>query len=175
MVIEPTTASPEVIAIRDRMTRGDSIAWDEVVAWMQSGDIELEGAAFNALMESASGVVGDVDADVANEFIFSYLLGALSARGTPTPIFGMEPHIAGQCIADIYKHHRLQGSSLRQLANTRDALAVLYVSGKASVVESVLEHILEEPECRRDFDGWKNHPMLRRVYTQALEGSEKPL
>jgi hypothetical protein len=170
------TTSPEALAIRDRMIRGESISWDEVVSWMQSGNVELEGAAFQALMGSERLVDGTVDPDVANEFMFRYLLSALSHEGSPAQIFDNEPYIAGQSIAAIYKEYRLKGAWPRLLDSTRDELARLYVSGdakqKARVVNGVLEHILEEPVCRGDFGGWKSHPELRQAFSEALEWSE---
>lgn len=70
----------------------------------------------------------------------------------------------------------ISGSSPRLLESARDELARLYVSGDAEqkerVVNGVLEHILEESVCRKDFEGWKLNPELREALSQALEWSE---
>src|SRR5580658_4475933 len=55
-------------AIRDGMMRGDRFSWSEVSSWIESGDIELAGAAFEALMSKEPVVDGDVDHACAERF-----------------------------------------------------------------------------------------------------------
>jgi len=167
-------ASPEVQAICDRMMRNEAIHAHEVVAWMQSGDLELQGAAFETL--TGHPLVGTVDADVANDFLFQYLVAALIAETEPPSVFGLSPYLAGHEIAGLYRRFRQKGYAPRWLARMRDELARLYISGdsrrKDVVVNGVVEHIFEEPACRGDFEGWKRHPVLGKAYSDALEWGE---
>lgn len=168
------------LAALERLHRGEFISWDESVSWMQSGDAELEAVAFEALTTSPTRVVGNIDGDVANAFFFRYLLASISRQGPPVPILGAAPlpYVDAYEIAARYKELRLQGAFLHLLRDVRDELARLYVSGDADVkdrvVHGALEHILEEPLCRLDFEGWKLDPELGRALSEALEWSEQP-
>lgn len=174
----PEGPSRDALAILDRLRRGEFISWAEFTSWMQSGDVDLEGAAFEALACSPTRVVGDIDADVANEFFFRYLLASLSQQRPPAQVFeGPLPYIAAYEVAARYKELRLHGGFPRLLESVRDELARLYVSGDADVkdrvVNGALEHILEEPVCREDFKGWKLKPELSQAIAAALEWSER--
>jgi hypothetical protein len=41
------------------------------------------------------------------------------------------------------------------------------------LVTSVLEHLFETPEIAKFFNDWRSHPVLGRVYREALEWTEK--
>jgi hypothetical protein len=174
----PEDPPRDAVAVLDRLRRGECIPWQEFISWMQSGDVELEGAAFEALTCSPTRVVGNIDADVADEFFFRYLLASLSQQRPPPQIFERPlPYIAAYEVAARYKELRLRGTSPRLLESVRDELARLYLSGDADVkdrvVNGALEHILEEPACREDFRGWKLNPELSHALSKALEWGEQ--
>ena len=62
------------------MMRGDRFSWNEVSLWIESGDIELMGAAFEALMSKKPIVDGDIDHARAERFVVGYLVAAIEGR-----------------------------------------------------------------------------------------------
>lgn len=174
----PEGPSRDALAALDRLDRGEFISWDEFVSWTQSADVDLEAIAFEALTSSPARVVGNIDADFAEEFFFRHLLASLSQQTRPAQILGAPlPYIAAHEIAARYKELRLQNTFPRLLESVRDELARLYLSGDADVKDRVLngalEHILEEPVCREDFEGWKRDPELSHALSEALKWSER--
>jgi hypothetical protein len=80
--------------------------WGEISSWIESGDIELMGAAFEALMSRSPIVDGDVDHACAERFLVRHLIGALEGRADSAEVFAIQPYIAGHELARIYKHWR---------------------------------------------------------------------
>jgi hypothetical protein len=163
-------------AIRDRMMRGDRFSWGEVSSWIESDDIELMGAAFEALMSREPVVDGDVDHACAERFLVRYLVAALEGRADSAEVFAIQPYIAGHELARIYKHWRSRTRAPDVLKHARDELSRLYVTGddaqKRRVVDGALEHIFESVPCRADFDEWKADPALAKAIEEAMEWAE---
>src|SRR5262245_19827791 len=127
---------------------------------MQSGDIELEAIALDALECSPTRVFARLTSMSQTSSFFRYRLASLSEQRPQAQLSGPRlPFIDAYEIAARYRWLRLRGASPRLLESVRDELARLYVSGDADVKDQVvngaLEHILEEPLCRADFEGWK--------------------
>jgi len=59
----------QIVSIRDRMMRRERMSWDEVLSWAQSENVELMGAAYDALLASdrIDGVIDSVQADRAGQ------------------------------------------------------------------------------------------------------------
>src|SRR5580658_928614 len=163
-------------AIRDGMMRGDRFSWSEVSSWIESGDIELAGAAFEALMSRNPIVDGDVDHASAERFLVRYLVAALEGRADSAEVFPIQRHIAGHELARIYKHWRSRTRAPDVLKHARDELVRLYVGGDAAqkrrVVDGALEHIFESLPCRADFEAWKAEPALAKAIEEAVEWAE---
>ncbi len=154
------------------MMRGDRFSWIEVSSWIESGDIDLEGAAFEALMSKEPVVDGDVDHVRAERFLVGYLVAAIEGRADSAEIVAMQPYIAGHELARIYKHWRSRKRPPDVLRDARDELARLYLTGddalKNRVVCGALEHIFESVPCRADFDKWKAKPGLATAIEEAM-------
>jgi hypothetical protein len=166
-------------AVRDRMLRDERMSWQEVASWARSGDIELMGAAYDALM-STTGIEGNVDGPEAERFLVTYLLAAIEGKMERAEVFVIQPYIAAHELVHLYRHWR--GRSPRpadQLRTIREALARLYLAGgeqqRRRVVDGFLEHVFEEPACRPDFDGWKSDAQLAVAVEEAMEWArERP-
>jgi hypothetical protein len=158
------------------MMRGDRFRWGEISSWIESGDIELMGAAFEALMSPDPIVDRDVDHACAERFLVRYLVAALEGHADSAEVFAMQPYIAGHELARIYEHWRSRTRSPDALRHARDELARLYVAGddsqKRRVVDGALEHIFESVPCRADFEAWKTEPALAKAIEEAMEWAE---
>jgi hypothetical protein len=158
------------------MMGGDRFSWNEVSRWIESGDIELAGAAFEALMSKEPVVDGDVDHACAERFVVGYLVAAIEGRADSAEVFAMQPYIAGHELARIYKHWRSRGRAPDVLRHARDELARLCVAGddaqKRRVVDGALEHIFESVPCRADFEAWKAEPAIAKAIEEAMEWAE---
>jgi hypothetical protein len=158
------------------MMRGDRFSWGEISSWIDNGDIELMGAAFEALMSKEPIVDGDVDHACAERFLVRYLVAGLEGRADSAEVFAIQPYIAGHELARIYKHWRSRARPPDALKHARDELARLYVAGddaqKRRVVDGALEHIFESLPCRADFDDWKAKPVLAAAIEEAMEWAE---
>jgi hypothetical protein len=173
---EPTLSKSQAVAIRDRMGRGERMSWEEVRSWARSGDVELMGAAFDAL-ESSELIDGDIDGVEADRFLITYLVLVMEDRGVASEVFEMPPYIAGHELAHLYKHWRGRESPPDDgLKHIRGELSRLYLSGdekqRRRVVDGVLEHIFEDPSCRADFELWRDDPVLGRAHQEAMEWIE---
>jgi len=123
-------------AIGERMMRGDRFSWAEVSLWIESGNVELEGAAFTALMSKRHIVDGDVDHAYAERFLVRYLIAALEGRADSAEVFAMQPYIAGHELARIYKHWRSRARPPDALKHARDELAK---PALAAAIEEAME------------------------------------
>jgi hypothetical protein len=163
--------------ILKRMTRGERFSWAEVSTWIENGDVELRGAAFEALTSKQRAVDGDIQWARADAFLVEYLISAMQGATASAVTFPMLPYLAAHALAHLYKHARSRmpprESVLRPI---RAELARLYLSGDESqrrcVVDGALEHIFESVTCRPDFDGWKADPLLAVAAQEAAEWAD---
>jgi len=152
------------------MLRGDRVSWEEVSSWARSGNADLMGAAFQALM-SRTDIIDGVEGD---RFIVTYLIFIIEGRGGSAEIFQLPPYIAAHEIARVYKHwHEHASPPDDNLKYIRNELSRLYASGdekqRRRVVDGALEHIFEEASCRPDFEDWKDSPLLAGAIDEAME------
>jgi hypothetical protein len=167
--------------IRDRMIRGERFQWSEVLLWISSQDIELMGAAFQALTAVTPVVEGDIDEVACEVFLAEYCLRRMADdAGAPSAkIFEMPPYLAANALANWYRRMRTEGASKTHptLQRVRVGLKHLYLSGdmkqKQRVVHGTLEHIFENPLCRSDFSDWSSEPELVGAVEAAKEWGEE--
>ena len=160
--------------IYNRILQGTRLHWSEIAAWGGSDDIELRGAAFQALTAETAIIEGAVDRDEANSIIIEYLFDFLSGNAGEPTFFKMQPYVAGHSLARMYQ--ALRGQEPRPeatLTYIRERLVQQYLQGnerqKRLVVDGALEHIFEEVVCREDFATWKEHPELGTAFAEALD------
>jgi hypothetical protein len=170
---EPTMSKSQAIAIRDRMLRGERMSWEEVRSWAGSGDVELMGAAFQAL-RSGDQIDGDIDGVEADRILVTYLILVVEDRGVAAEIFQMPPYVAAHELAHFYKDWRGRASPPDDgLKHIRGELSRMYLSGderqRRRVVDGVLEHIFEDPSCLADFERWRDDPVLARAHQEAMQ------
>jgi len=156
------------------MIGGERMSWNDVLSWARSDNVELMGAAAQALMSNPAVIDGDIDDSEADRFMVRYLVLVIEGRAVRADVFQMQPYVAAHELARWYKHwHGLRPPSDDTLKYAREELSRLYLSGDQAqqrrVVDGVLEHIFEEPSCREDFEEWKDHPVLVRAIEEAEE------
>jgi hypothetical protein len=171
---ESSTITSEVLEVRDKMLRGERLSWEEVASWARSGNVELMGAAFQALTSIADNIDGDIDGVEAERFIVTYLILVIEGRGGTADVFQMQPYLAAHEIARLYKNWRGQALPPEDtLKYVRNELFRLYVSGdekqRRRIVDGAIEHIFEETSCRTDFGDWKDSPIAAKAIEEAME------
>src|ERR1051326_5869251 len=139
-----------------------------------SGDVELMGAAFQALASTQGVIEGDVDRIKAEHFMATYLISVMRGDTASASVFEMPPYIAAHSLAHTYRHWRVRAHPPDPtLKYIRDELAGLYLAGDGDrqrlVVDGALEHIFEEPLCRSDFERWRNEGPLAVAFKEAME------
>jgi len=168
-------ASSEAEAIRDRMMRGERFSSREVEQWTHSPDIEVRGAAFQALTSTTPVVDGPLDERTMEEFIVRYLIARMETEQQFPSMFELPPYLAANTLASWYRQIRDQRASgdHASLRQARGELKRLYATGsekqRRCVVDGALEHIFESPSCRRDFDDWSEDPQLLDALREADE------
>jgi hypothetical protein len=159
------------------MLAGERFSWNEVTSWMATGDIELQGAAYQALMAQPSVIDGTVDGDVANAFLAEYFIRCMDAgKGEQARVFELVPVLAANSLAGLYRALRREvGASASHpiLRRTRDELRRMYLEGdptlQSRIVHGTLEHIFESMLSRADFQDWSSEQSLAEAYREAAE------
>jgi hypothetical protein len=164
-----------VETIRDRMLARERFSSTEVVSWMASGEIELQGAAYQAVTAAPSVIDGTIETDAINAFLADYFIRCMESDGRePATIFALLPFLAANCLANWYRALRRDArvpSTHPVLVRTRDALRRIYLEGGANeqsrVVHGALEHIFESLSVRADFQDWSRDERLANAFREA--------
>ena len=165
-----------------RMMEGAPFDSEEVLAWMESSDVELQGAACDILMSKNAVVRGQFEQERVEAFIVDYHVARMKEAGKPVEarVFNTLPHIAAFTLALLYKQWFDEGpgrTTVDGLRRIRDELRKLYLEGdeeqKGCVVNGALEHIFENTACREDFTSWGCEPALASAIRAAAEWADR--
>jgi hypothetical protein len=152
--------------------------WDEVATWIDSEDIELQGAAFQVLASKRRAVDGQIDQVRVETFFVQYLIRCMKVDVASGKVFEMLPYLAARSLSNLYCRLCEDDPIGAQatLARIREELEHLYLEGDAKqkerVVNGALEHIFEDAVCRKDFQNWAEHPDLSPAFKAAAEWAD---
>jgi hypothetical protein len=164
------------------MMEGTPFDSGELLLWMNSGDVQLEGAACDIVMSENAVVHGELDPEGVEAFTIGYHVARIREAGkTVEPrIFNTLPYVAACDLALLYRQRFEEGQRGRAvpgLQRIRDELRKLYLEGdeaqKGCVVCGALEHIFEEAACRQDFRSWTFEPALAPAIEAAMEWADR--
>jgi hypothetical protein len=174
--------SPEIRAIlaafgSDSQTK--EVAKAEVVSWMKSPDIQVQGAISYLLLEHperARKIKPPLDREDYEVFLQSYL--ARCIREDPTGEWAHSRYFAGYAVVAWLLGHWRRGDLEPGYAESwKTWIRDLYLTGdekvRDAVVNGILEHLFEVKQMRKRFTDWRDHPELRVAYELACEWGDR--
>lgn len=161
--------------IERRIEQGLSLPRSLVEEWMTTDDLESMGAVMS-LLYGHHGLIDDMPTmDAIIDLSLRYYDRCL--RENPDGEYAPSRYIAGYEFVRWYRMMRRDEAVPETvLMKGRQMLRRVYEEGdeetRKAVIQGALEHLLESPDIRADFDDWRREPGLRAAYREALEWSE---
>lgn len=171
------------IAEIGRLTEGPPcvLPRDKLRAWMNSGDVEIQGAVYVLLRDARHKVTVAplLRGDEYEPFYRGYLERVIREGSS-----SLTRHGAGYEIVKWMTSLSDDASTPKSaLQGIRDWLASIYLNGSSEerqvLINGVLEHLFERQDIRKLFSDWKRDPVLREAIADASlwvrRGGRSPL
>jgi len=152
-----------------------TISLDMVMDWMRSKDLETLGAVFEIMADPKhyERIIPPLPDETVYTFCKDYLLRCL-IEDREEGEWTLSRHLAGHTINEWFKSlWRDKRVSRGKLCDLKNMLAYIYKLGdrelRDCIVCSCLEHLFEEQDIAEWFADWKDDPLLRTAYKEAIE------
>lgn len=147
----------------------------EVERWMTTENLESMGAVVSFLYGHHELIDDMPTMEAIIDLSLRFYERCL--RENPNGLYAPSRYLAGRAFVRWYRMMRRDEAVPESvLTRGRKMLRRVYEEGdketRKAVIQGALEHLLETPEIRADFDEWRREPSLRAAYREALEWSE---
>jgi hypothetical protein len=148
-----------------------TISRAQVREWMKSNDMEVLGLVCSTITERRFSIEPDLDLDDYVGFYQRYYGRCL--RESPDGDWSDSRWSAGwdlvNVLSSMARHNSVPASVMD---GWKKWLADLYHNGseeiRTCIVQATLEHLLEQKHFRKFFADWRNDPVLKVAYEEAL-------
>jgi hypothetical protein len=159
--------------------RHDKIPKAEVLAWMQSADIEVLGAIYRYLDNPlySSRIEPSLSFDDVYRFILRYYERCFCENPTTSKWTNTRYEVGRDLVRWFNSMWQTVAVPRARLARIKHWLAELYKSGddelRTCIVNATLEHLFEKPDIAEYFKDWQEDPLLAKAYADALLWSQE--
>lgn len=146
---------------------------EKVERWMQSGDINVQGAVYNFILEEKclSRVQPPLEFEDYNQYILNFYERCIIEN--PDTEWVLSRYIAGYEFVNYFKWAwNIPELNRKVLEGFKKWLGDLYKRGNEEVriciITSIIEHLFENKNISKFFNNWKEDLILQTAYSEGM-------
>ncbi len=154
------------------------IAQEQIKSWMQTEDVEGQGAVFALLMKPhhAKRIAPPMTFDDYHHFVMRYYERCF--RENPDGEWADSRYSAGRSLVNWFIGNWNKSEVPRSaFADLKAWLETLYIKGdqelRICLVTATFEHLFENKKIAKYFSDWEKDPVLKVAYEEAMRWQEK--